>query len=107
MNMASLTFIAYFFFGICNKYLTILPYIGLIRQPKWGHLRELHATIKACSKTLLFGKQKNFSLGQSQEVNLLILPFLFRIFSYISNLNKFLLRPMFLKKKEEQVVLHF
>ncbi|XP_057540093.1 beta-galactosidase 6 [Amaranthus tricolor] len=39
---------------------------GLIRQPKWGHLRELHTVIKACSKTLLNGNKSNFSLGQLQ-----------------------------------------
>ncbi|XP_050235162.1 beta-galactosidase 16-like isoform X2 [Mercurialis annua] len=40
---------------------------GLIRQPKWGHLKELHATIKSCSKTLIRGTQQNFSLGQLQH----------------------------------------
>uniref|UniRef100_A0A803KNC8 Beta-galactosidase n=1 Tax=Chenopodium quinoa TaxID=63459 RepID=A0A803KNC8_CHEQI len=39
---------------------------GLIRQPKWGHLRELHMVIKACSKTLLEGKKSYLSLGQLQ-----------------------------------------
>nr|POF11218.1 beta-galactosidase 6 [Quercus suber] len=42
---------------------------GLLRQPKWGHLKELHATIKLCSTTLLQGARTNFSLGQQQEVN--------------------------------------
>ncbi|KAI4336465.1 hypothetical protein L6164_014988 [Bauhinia variegata] len=40
---------------------------GLLRQPKWGHLKELHAAIKSCSTTILQGAQKNFSLGQLQE----------------------------------------
>ncbi|GMY12560.1 beta-galactosidase 6-like isoform X2 [Fagus crenata] len=40
---------------------------GLIRQPKWGHLKELHATIKLCSTTLLQGARTNYSLGQQQE----------------------------------------
>ncbi|KAK4391053.1 Beta-galactosidase 16 [Sesamum angolense] len=39
---------------------------GLIRQPKWGHLKELHAAVK-CSDTLLYGQQSNFSLGALQE----------------------------------------
>ncbi|CAL0319747.1 unnamed protein product [Lupinus luteus] len=42
---------------------------GLFRQPKWGHLKELHAAIKSCSTTLLQGVPRNFSLGQLQEVN--------------------------------------
>ncbi|MED6124478.1 hypothetical protein PIB30_059281 [Stylosanthes scabra] len=40
---------------------------GLFRQPKWGHLRELHAAIKSCSSTLLQGVQSNFSLGNLQQ----------------------------------------
>ncbi|XP_028786590.1 beta-galactosidase 6-like [Neltuma alba] len=40
---------------------------GLLRQPKWGHLKDLHAAIKSCSSTLLQGVQKNLSLGQMQE----------------------------------------
>ncbi|XP_011031110.1 PREDICTED: beta-galactosidase 6 isoform X1 [Populus euphratica] len=40
---------------------------GLIRQPKWGHLKELHAAIKSCSTTILEGAQSNFSLGQLQQ----------------------------------------
>ncbi|KAL2232361.1 beta-galactosidase 16 [Sesamum indicum] len=40
---------------------------GLTRQPKWGHLKELHAAVKLCSDTLLYGQQSNFSLGALQE----------------------------------------
>ncbi|XP_022993850.1 beta-galactosidase 16 [Cucurbita maxima] len=40
---------------------------GLIREPKWGHLKELHAAIKLCSKPLLTGTKSNFSLGKSIE----------------------------------------
>ncbi|CAL8154372.1 unnamed protein product [Prunus armeniaca] len=40
---------------------------GLLRQPKWGHLKALHAAIKSCSTTLLQGMPTNFSLGQLQE----------------------------------------
>ncbi|GLT48990.1 hypothetical protein SLA2020_225770 [Shorea laevis] len=40
---------------------------GLLRQPKWGHLKEMHAAIKNCSTTLLQGVQTNFSLGKLQQ----------------------------------------
>ncbi|XP_030939177.1 beta-galactosidase 6-like isoform X3 [Quercus lobata] len=40
---------------------------GLKRQPKWGHLKDLHAAIKLCSTTLLQGVRTNYSLGQHQE----------------------------------------
>uniref|UniRef100_A0A0A0KH26 beta-galactosidase n=1 Tax=Cucumis sativus TaxID=3659 RepID=A0A0A0KH26_CUCSA len=40
---------------------------GLTREPKWGHLKELHAAVKLCSTPLLTGTKSNFSLGQSVE----------------------------------------
>ncbi|OEL22172.1 Beta-galactosidase 7 [Dichanthelium oligosanthes] len=42
---------------------------GLIWQPTWGHLRELHAAVKQSSEPLLFGKYSGFSLGQEQEAH--------------------------------------
>ncbi|KAJ1254837.1 hypothetical protein BS78_K319500 [Paspalum vaginatum] len=43
---------------------------GLIWQPTWGHLRELHAAVKQSSEPLLFGEYSNFSLGQEQEAHI-------------------------------------
>ncbi|CAI0555126.1 unnamed protein product [Linum tenue] len=40
---------------------------GLIREPKWSHLKEMHAAVKSCSSTLLNGVQTNISLGQLQQ----------------------------------------
>ncbi|XP_075648009.1 beta-galactosidase 16-like [Castanea sativa] len=40
---------------------------GLIRQPKWGHLKELHAAIKLSSKPLLSGALTKLSLGGKQQ----------------------------------------
>ncbi|XP_052156884.1 beta-galactosidase 7 isoform X2 [Oryza glaberrima] len=42
---------------------------GLIWQPTWGHLRELHCAVKQSSEPLLFGSYSNFSLGQQQEAH--------------------------------------
>ncbi|XP_065880774.1 beta-galactosidase 16-like [Euphorbia lathyris] len=39
---------------------------GLIRQPKWGHLKDLHAAIKSCSKALIGGAE-SFPIGHLQE----------------------------------------
>ncbi|KAL4334175.1 hypothetical protein GQ457_07G021780 [Hibiscus cannabinus] len=39
---------------------------GLIRQPKWGHLKQLNGAIKSCSSPLLFGAQSTLSLGPKQ-----------------------------------------
>ncbi|GAB4862093.1 Beta-galactosidase 16 [Ancistrocladus abbreviatus] len=40
---------------------------GFIRQPKWGHLKELHTAVKLCSETLLSAAQTNYSLGTQQQ----------------------------------------
>ncbi|KAL3641243.1 Beta-galactosidase 16 [Castilleja foliolosa] len=40
---------------------------GLINQPKWGHLKELHAAVKLCMQTLLYGRQNIISLGAQQQ----------------------------------------
>lgn len=43
----------------------------MINQPKWGHLKELHAAIKLCSNTLLLGKAMTpLQLGPKQEVHI-------------------------------------
>ncbi|KAL0826019.1 hypothetical protein Bca101_049696 [Brassica carinata] len=39
---------------------------GLLRQPKWGHLKELHAAVKLCEKPLLSGLRATTSLGKLQ-----------------------------------------
>jgi hypothetical protein len=43
---------------------------GLIRQPKWGHLKELHAAIKLCEPALtaIQGDPTYIWLGSQQEV---------------------------------------
>ncbi|GMP72251.1 hypothetical protein CsSME_00030351 [Camellia sinensis var. sinensis] len=48
-------------------HLAPLDEYGLIRQPKWGHLKELHAAIKLCSETLLTGSLTTSSIGEQQE----------------------------------------
>ncbi|PHT83908.1 Beta-galactosidase 16 [Capsicum annuum] len=42
---------------------------GLIRQPKWGHLKELHEAMKLCSETILSVFPSMQSLGEQQEVS--------------------------------------
>eukprot|EP01018_Ginkgo_biloba_P019618 Gb_41532 [translate_table: standard] len=43
---------------------------GLLRQPKWGHLKQLHEAIKLCEAALLHGQATHLSLGASQEVHI-------------------------------------
>ncbi|XP_068647118.1 beta-galactosidase 6 [Aristolochia californica] len=39
---------------------------GMVNQPTWGHLTELHEAIKKSSETLLFGHYQKISLGDVQ-----------------------------------------
>lgn len=45
--------------------------IGLKREPKWGHLRDLHKAIKLCEPALVSAYPTVWSLGKNSEVSLL------------------------------------
>ncbi|PIN14052.1 Beta-galactosidase [Handroanthus impetiginosus] len=40
---------------------------GLLRQPKWGHLKDVHKAIKLCEDAILATDPKTTSLGQNVE----------------------------------------
>ncbi|XP_051120653.1 beta-galactosidase 8-like isoform X2 [Andrographis paniculata] len=40
---------------------------GLLRQPKWGHLKDVHAAIKRCEDALVATDPKTTSLGSNLE----------------------------------------
>lgn len=42
---------------------------GLVRLPKWAHLRDLHKSIKLCERALLYGEPTRLKLGSSQEAD--------------------------------------
>lgn len=42
---------------------------GLLREPKWGHLRDLHKAIKLCESALVSTDPTVTSLGNNQEVH--------------------------------------
>ncbi|THU61146.1 hypothetical protein C4D60_Mb07t20200 [Musa balbisiana] len=42
---------------------------GLLRQPKWGHLRDLHKAIKMCEPALVSGDPTVTKLGSYQEAH--------------------------------------
>lgn len=48
---------------------------GLIRQPKWGHMKDLHAAIMLCEPALtaVDAVPKSSWLGSNQEVHILTL----------------------------------
>ncbi|KAG6428159.1 hypothetical protein SASPL_112408 [Salvia splendens] len=44
---------------------------GLLRQPKWGHLKDLHAAIKLCEPALVaVSSPKYIKLGSKQEAHI-------------------------------------
>ncbi|KAK1399776.1 hypothetical protein POM88_009639 [Heracleum sosnowskyi] len=49
-------------------YDALLDEYGLIRQPKYGHLKKLHQAIKLCEKALIATDPIVTSLGSQQEV---------------------------------------
>ncbi|CAK7344773.1 unnamed protein product [Dovyalis caffra] len=47
---------------------------GLTSQPKWGHLKELHAALKLCLTPLLSGVQAHLYLGPQQQAYIFSAP---------------------------------
>ena len=46
----------------------ILYIVRIIRQPKWGHLKELHKAIKFCEKALVATDPTASSFAPNVEV---------------------------------------
>ena len=42
--------------------------LGLLRQPKWGHLKDAHKAIKLCEEAMVETDPKTTSLGSNLEV---------------------------------------
>lgn len=42
--------------------------LGLQREPKWGHLRDLHHALRLCRKPLFTGFHGVEKLGKQKEV---------------------------------------
>lgn len=42
--------------------------LGLLRQPKWGHLKDVHKAIKLCEEAMVATDPKTTSLGSNLEV---------------------------------------
>ncbi|XP_068664980.1 beta-galactosidase 13-like [Aristolochia californica] len=40
---------------------------GLLKEPKWGHLRDLHSALKLCRKPLLLGQSSLQIIGRNLE----------------------------------------
>jgi hypothetical protein len=44
--------------------------LGLVWQPTWAHLKELHAAVKQAAQPLLYGTYSNSPLGNLAEVKI-------------------------------------
>jgi hypothetical protein len=46
-----------------------LFFLGLLNEPKWGHLKDLHAALKLCEPALVAADSPTYiKLGSKQEV---------------------------------------
>ena len=50
------------------KNLCFFLHAGLLRQPKWGHLKDLHRAIKLCEPALVSADPVVTSIGNYQQV---------------------------------------
>ncbi|KAK6141932.1 hypothetical protein DH2020_024321 [Rehmannia glutinosa] len=55
------------FFTTSYDYDAPLDEFGLLRQPKWGHLKDLHKAIKLCEEAMVATVGNTTSLGQNSE----------------------------------------
>ncbi|KAK6141947.1 hypothetical protein DH2020_024320 [Rehmannia glutinosa] len=55
------------FFTTSYDYDAPLDEFGLLRQPKWGHLKDLHKAIKLCEEAMVAAVGNTTSLGQNSE----------------------------------------
>ena len=60
--------VIYGIFPIINLFDLVFG-IGLLSEPKWGHLKDLHAAIKLCEPALVAADSPQYiKLGPKQEV---------------------------------------
>ncbi len=52
-----------------NHQMSLFYSLGLLSEPKWGHLKDLHAAIKLCEPALVAADSPQYmKLGPKQEV---------------------------------------
>ncbi|KAF6136913.1 hypothetical protein GIB67_018952 [Kingdonia uniflora] len=61
------------FIATSFDYDALIDEYGLLREPKWGHLRDLNRAIKLCEPALVFGESSVMSLGRYQEDSLALI----------------------------------
>lgn len=52
-----------------NQLINLVILLGLLNEPKWGHLKDLHAALKLCEPALVAADSPTYiKLGPKQEV---------------------------------------
>ncbi|ONM04238.1 Beta-galactosidase [Zea mays] len=64
-----------------------LDEFGLYKEPKWGHLRDLHQALKLCKKALLWGTPSTEKLGKQLEARVFEMPEQKVCVAFLSNHN--------------------
>ncbi|PNT68547.1 beta-galactosidase 11 [Brachypodium distachyon] len=64
-----------------------LDEFGLYKEPKWGHLRDLHHALRLCKKAILWGNPSNQPLGKLYEARLFEIPEQKICVAFLSNHN--------------------
>ncbi|KAL9461779.1 hypothetical protein AB3S75_004721 [Citrus x aurantiifolia] len=58
---------------------------GMLREPKWGHLRDLHSALRLCKKALLSGKPSVENFGPNLEAHIYEQPKTKACVAFLSN----------------------
>ena len=66
----------------------------LVREPKYGHLTELHKAIKLCEKALVYADPTVTALGSYEEVSGYHPPILKYFLFFLPNVEYFSIRPL-------------
>lgn len=66
-----------FYFWYWQAKLTTLLLLGMFRQPKYGHLKDLHRAIKLCEHALVTSDPTVTSLGAYEQVGLFVYSMIF------------------------------
>lgn len=60
---------------------------ALLKEPKWGHLRDLHSALKKCKQALLWGTVSVEKLGDDREVSFVIKRKICQVHCFYNNLS--------------------
>lgn len=69
-------------YGILYFHLMASACLGLYKEPKWGHLRDLHHALRLCRKGLLWGSYSVQHVGNGFDVRICKYPYQLKFFFF-------------------------